>query len=73
MYNFNNRNKGVGIRTGFAIMLLMVILGIFINLWVIPSAITSGVKALSNKCGSTYVVEKVWSGNWFCPEMTKNE
>jgi len=48
-----------------------IIIGIFaiwFNLWVIPSAITSGVKAVSDKCEHTYPVEKVWSGDWFCSE-----
>ena len=40
---------------------------IFLNLWVIPSAITSGIKAISHDCDKTYRVEVVWNGNWFCP------
>lgn len=36
--------------------------------WVIGSAVTSGVKAGTDNCGQTYVVEKVLAGDWFCPE-----
>jgi cytochrome b len=36
--------------------------------WVAGSAITSGVKAAKDQCGTRYGVESVFSGNWFCPE-----
>jgi len=55
---------------GFQAFIILVIL--FINFWVIPSVITSGVKAISNDCGKRYPVEKVWGGDWFCAEE-KNE
>lgn len=37
-------------------------------LWVLASAVTSGVKAGTENCGQTYVVENVLSGDWFCPK-----
>lgn len=36
--------------------------------WVAGSAITSGVKSLSDDCGKTYPVEAVFSGDWFCAD-----
>jgi len=53
--------------------IVVVIFGLWFNLWVIPSAITSGIKAVSDKCGQTYPVEKVWSGDWFCPDSVNND
>lgn len=38
------------------------------SVYVGASAVTSGVKALTDNCGETYVVEKVLAGDWFCPE-----
>jgi hypothetical protein len=37
------------------------------GLWIAGSFVTSGVKAVSNNCKQVYPVEKVLSGNWFCP------
>ena len=37
-------------------------------IWGGASAVTSGVKKLSDECGKTYFVEKVVAGNWFCEE-----
>ena len=36
--------------------------------WTAGSAVTSAVKAGTESCGQTYVVEKVLAGDWFCPE-----
>lgn len=49
---------------------IILLLCLFFNFWVIPSVLVSSVKALSYSCGKTYPIEKIWSGNWFCP---KNE
>jgi len=49
---------------------IVLVFGLWFNLWVIPSAITSGVKAVSGSCAKTYPVEKVWSGDWFCEEKS---
>jgi len=38
------------------------------GLWVAASAITSGIKALSDSCGKRYGIEVVVGGDWFCPE-----
>lgn len=35
--------------------------------WVIASAVTSGVKAVSDDCGTEYKIESVVAGDWFCP------
>jgi len=48
--------------------IIVLFFALWLNLWVIPSAITSGIKAVSYSCGKTYPVEKVWSGDWFCEE-----
>lgn len=36
--------------------------------WVVGSAITSGIKAATNDCGTNYVAERFFQGNWFCDE-----
>lgn len=59
---------------GFTLIpIAFVLLGLFFNFYVIPCAVVSGVKAISNDCNKTYPVEKVWQGNWFCAteELTK--
>lgn len=38
------------------------------GLWVTASVATSGVKVLTDNCGTTYKVEAVVGGDWFCPE-----
>ncbi len=50
-----------------------VLFGLFLNFYLIPCAVVSGVKAMSQDCGKTYPVEVVWQGNWFCPtnKLTK--
>jgi len=35
--------------------------------WVVGSVIISGIKAGTSSCGKRYVVEAVFSGDWFCP------
>lgn len=42
-----------------------------LSLWVAASAVTSGVKALSNECDSRYPVEALVHGNWFCAEKPR--
>lgn len=49
-------------------LIIFVLIGNFIAFWLIGSAVTSGVKSISDDCGKTYRVEKVLAGNWFCPE-----
>lgn len=36
-------------------------------IYIVGSALTSGIKAATQQCGKTYPVEAVLSGNWFCP------
>jgi hypothetical protein len=38
------------------------------SLWVGASIVTSSVKALMDNCDTTYKVEVVVGGDWFCPE-----
>jgi len=38
--------------------------------WVAGSAMTSGVKAVSESCNETYPIETVFAGDWFCPKDT---
>jgi len=53
-------------RTLVFVQLGLVLFALWINLWLVPSAITSGVKAISDKCGQEYPVEVIWNGNFFC-------
>lgn len=41
------------------------------KLWLIGSLATSSIKAISDDCGTRYGIEKVVSGNWFCPAENK--
>lgn len=36
-------------------------------IWLGGSVLTSGIKAGTDSCGSTYGAEVVFSGDWFCP------
>jgi hypothetical protein len=38
------------------------------SFWVGASIVTSSVKALTDNCDTTYKVEVVVGGDWFCPE-----
>lgn len=38
------------------------------TIYIAGSVVTSGVKAVADKCDTRYPVEKVFNGNWFCPE-----
>lgn len=46
--------------------ILIIVLNICFG-WIAGSAITSGIKAGTQSCGKRYVVEAVFSGDWFCP------
>lgn len=41
------------------------------KLWLIGSLATSSIKAISDDCGIRYGIEKLVSGNWFCPAENK--
>ena len=41
--------------------------------YIIPSAFISGIKRLSGDCNSTYSIERVWKGDWFCPISSKGK
>ena len=41
--------------------------------WFCASTLTSTVKAVTNDCNETYIVEKVVSGSWFCPVDSKGD
>jgi len=60
------QSNRLGMRHFVFIQAIVVLFALWFNFWVIPSAVTSGVKAISDSCGKTYPVEKIWSGNWFC-------
>lgn len=60
-----HRSTGEKTFIGFA---LFAIFMQGLALWIAASAITSGVKALSDSCGKRYVVEAVVGGDWFCPD-----
>lgn len=52
-----------------------IVLTIVVNLvmaWVVGSALTSGIKALSDSCDTRYKVEAVLAGDWFCAESPEN-
>jgi hypothetical protein len=40
---------------------------VIIKIWVVASLITSGLKASTNNCNETYVIESFANGTWFCP------
>lgn len=53
---------------GFSIIIVLLIALLNLGgLWLIASGVTSGIKAASENCGQTYVIEKVVAGDWFCP------
>lgn len=37
------------------------------KVWLLGSLVTSSVKAGTGNCSVVYPIEKVLSGNWFCP------
>jgi len=57
-------------KNGFSILIGFWIVGVCLSLgttfWVVPSIVTSGIKAVSEKCGTAYPVEVIWNGNLFC-------
>lgn len=58
--------KVSGLGVGFVATALVTIalnLGIA---WGAVSLVTSVVKAATDNCGKTYVIEKAFAGNWFC-------
>jgi hypothetical protein len=67
-----NRRSGISLGTLFGIgFVIPMVIGFVIAIafaWVAGSTITSGIKAASDSCGKTYPVERVFSGDWFCPE-----
>ena len=56
---------GVGALLGLVVLFVVIA---FAPMWITLSLITSGVKAVTDDCGTTYKVEKVLGGDWFCPE-----
>lgn len=52
----------------FVGLLMFVIFLQGLGLWIVASAITSGIKAASDSCGKRYVIEAVVGGDWFCPK-----
>lgn len=70
---YRSDNPVVGLAA--ILVWLMLMLGIIAfsvgllaaKVWLIASLVTSGVKAGTSNCHVAYPVEKVLSGNWFCP------
>jgi len=58
--------KSVGGFIFLVIVFAAAVLAITLKLYVIGSVVTSGIKSVSGKCGTTYPVERVLSGDWFC-------
>lgn len=58
----------LGFGAGFFMWGLFCLFVGIAGLWVAGSVITSGVKAGTDNCGQTYVVEHVLAGDWFCQE-----
>jgi hypothetical protein len=47
--------------------ILIAVVLVFAKFWLIGSLFTSGIKAISDKCNTTYAIERVVDGHWFCP------
>jgi hypothetical protein len=62
---FNNE----GIQYFMAVF--FVILMYTFMFWLAGSVIASSVKAISDKCGSTYPIENIVATNWFCAEESR--
>lgn len=60
--------KGLCPKFNFILITALVVFVLWFNFWVIPSAVTSGIKSISDDCGKTYPVESFFSGDWFCVE-----
>lgn len=56
------------IKKMVATMMIVTAVMYITGAWLVGSVLTSVVKAATNNCGETYVVEKVLKGNWFCKE-----
>lgn len=54
------------VATGFLAVIAVCVAIACAPTWVVASAITSGIKAVSDDCGKTYKVEVVLGGDWFC-------
>ena len=52
----------------FSLVLLAAIVITIVKVFVVGTLLTSGVKAMSEDCGTKYPVEKVFYGNLFCPK-----
>lgn len=68
MSRSNNGGLFAGMFGAFGVSMVFVILVNVLIAWVIASAATSGIKALTDNCGTEYRVEAVVSGDWFCPD-----
>jgi hypothetical protein len=68
--------KSAGFFTGLAAVLiaLFILLANIGLLLVGLSVMTSGVKAVSGNCGTTYGIESyAVGGDWFCPKEVKDD
>lgn len=61
---------------GFTLPELIIVVAIFFSVVLVPavtvylggSLITSAVKSSSQQCDQTLGAEKVFNGDWFCPD-----
>lgn len=65
---------------GFVVILVIVTMIVvvavtptLVALWLAGSLATSGIKVAQNDCGTTYQIEEIVSGDWFCPEKVVGE
>lgn len=62
------------IGMGVAALLIFIFYGActLAGIWLGVSVVTSGVKAGTENCGTTYKIERYIQGDWFCPEEKKD-
>ena len=56
------------IKIMLGVQVVVIFFALWLNLWAVPSLITSSIKSIAKDCDKTYPVEKIWSANLFCPE-----
>ena len=54
-------------RAGIILAIVFTALCNVLAFWVAGSAVTSLVKAATEQCDQTYMVEVVLAGDWLCP------
>lgn len=49
-----------------SVAIVAILLNVLI-FWVVASGVASGVKAISDSCGTEYVIDDILATEWFCP------